>query len=81
MDKYTCALCGGTLITGRVAIRKSVGAKMRWPFPSDRVFFKSQESEQKSVTVLREGVSHQGFMCEQCGAVVVTKEKWMPETW
>jgi len=76
MEKLTCSICGGNLLPGRVAVRKSIAAKLQWPFPSDRLFFKPQDETQKSETVLREGVSHRGYKCENCRAVLVTRERW-----
>ena len=76
MEKKSCSICGEELDRGRVAIRKSIAAKLSWPFASDRLFFKKDGGDQKSETVIREGVSYEGFKCSGCGAVVVTKAKW-----
>jgi hypothetical protein len=74
-----CSLCGGDLLRGRAAVRKSVAAKLNWPFPSDRLFFKLDGDNQKSETILKEGVSYESFKCEQCGGVVLTGKRWVAE--
>ena len=76
MSMLTCSKCGGNLQPGRVAVRKSIAAKLQWPFPSDRLFYKPQDENLKSETILREGVSHIGFRCDDCGAVLITRERW-----
>ena len=79
MDSNLCSICGGKLVRGRAAVRKSVGAKLRWPFPSDRLFYKPDGDNQKSETILREGVSHEAFRCDECGAVLLTGKRWVSE--
>jgi hypothetical protein len=76
VDKKVCSICGDELNRGRVAIRKSLGAKMQWPWASDRLFFKSDGGDQGTETVIREGASYEAFMCSGCGSVVVTRAKW-----
>ena len=79
MKYYTCSLCGGELTRGRVAIRKSIAAKLSWPFPSDRLFFKPDKGESKSELVIQEGGSYEAFKCGACGSIMITKESWVPE--
>jgi hypothetical protein len=76
MDKKNCPICEHELLYGRVAIRKGIAAKLRWPWPSDRLFFKYEGSDGGTETVIREGASYQGYMCSGCNAVVVTRKKW-----
>lgn len=75
MSAKICSVCGGELVYGKVAIRKNVGAKLSWPFPSDRLFFKKDEGEPGTVTVIREGTSYEAYRCTRCEAVVVTLNK------
>jgi phage-related protein len=51
---------------------------MNWPLASDRLFFKADDSDQKSETVIREGRSYEAYKCGGCGAVLVTTQKWGP---
>lgn len=76
MDKLICPICGDDLLSCRVAIRKGLAAKLSWPWPSDRLFFKLDGSDQGTETVIREGASYRGYSCSGCGAVVVTRNKW-----
>ena len=71
MDKITCSICGSEMKHGRAAIRKHIGAKMRWPFPSDRLFFMPDNGNPKSETVVREGRTYEAFKCVECGAVLL----------
>jgi hypothetical protein len=79
MENKLCPICGCKLVRGRAAVRKSIGAKLQWPFPSDRLFYKPDGEDQKSVTILREGVSHEAFRCNECGAMLLTGERWVLE--
>jgi len=76
MENKNCSECGGQMVYGRAAIRKNIAAKLSWPFASDRLFFKPQGEKQKSVGVLYEGKSYQAYRCENCGALLVTGERW-----
>ena len=76
MDNKLCSICGNVLDRGRVAIRKSLAAKLSWPWASDRLFYKMDGGDQSPETVIREGSSFEAFKCSDCGAVVVTKTKW-----
>ena len=78
MENKTCVLCGAGLVRGRAAVRKSLAAKLSWPFASDRLFFKADDGDQKSETVIREGMSYEAYKCGGCGAVLVTTQKWGP---
>jgi hypothetical protein len=80
MENILCSICGGNLVRGRAAVRKSIGAKLQWPFPSDRLFFKPDGVDQKSITILREGGSYEAFRCDGCGALVLTEKRWVPES-
>lgn len=79
MEHYTCSLCGGEFVRGRAAIRKSIAAKLSWPFASDRLFFKPDKSESKSELVIREGGSYEAFKCGACGSIMLTRKSWVPE--
>jgi predicted RNA-binding Zn-ribbon protein involved in translation (DUF1610 family) len=76
MDNKSCSLCGRKLVRGRAAIRKSLPAKLSWPWASDRLFYKPDGEDQKTETVIREGSSYEAFKCETCGSVLLTKHKW-----
>jgi len=78
MEKYTCSICGGNLLPGRAAVRKSIVAKLQWPFPSDRLIYKGNGEGQKPVTILREGVSNIGYRCDECGVVLITMARYVP---
>ena len=71
MDQINCPLCEKMMKRGRAAIRKHIGAKMRWPFPSDRLFFVPDDADPKSETVIREGRTYEAFKCVGCGAVLL----------
>ena len=75
MDRLTCTICGSDMKPGRAALRKNIPAKLSWPFPSDRLFFKPDGGEQKSETVIREGQVYQAFKCDQCNAVLLTNRR------
>jgi len=75
MEQYTCPICQSNLMRGRTAIRTHIGAKMRGPFPSDRLFFKADGANQKSETVIREGKSYEAYCCESCGALIIPKNR------
>ena len=79
MKKYLCTVCGGNFIRGRAAVRKSIAAKLSWPFYSDRLFYKPDGESQPSETILREGVSQEAFKCEVCGALMITGKRWYTE--
>ena len=78
MDNKTCSQCGGQMVFGRAAIRKNLAAKLSWPWASDRLFFKLEGKDQKSVGVIREGRSYQAYRCQDCGALLLTGERWQP---
>ena len=73
MNTIVCPLCQSEMKPGRAAIRKHIGAKMRWPFPSDRVFFMPDGNQPKSETLMREGNTYRGYLCPECGAVLLPK--------
>jgi len=77
MDNKICSLCGKELTRGRVAIRKSLPAKLSWPWAGDRLFFKADRDVQKAETVIREGGSYEAFKCLSCGAVLLSGKKWV----
>ena len=79
MDKFTCSLCRGELVRGRVAIRKSLPAKLSWPWASGRLFYKADRGENKSELVAREGGSYEAYKCEGCGSVMLTRKRWVSE--
>lgn len=74
MNPIVCPLCKNEMKPGRVAIRKNIGAKMRWPFPSDRLFFMPDDGNPKSETVAREGRAYEAYKCENCGAVLLPQK-------
>ena len=76
MENKICPQCGGQMVYGRAAIRKNLAAKLQWPFASDRLFFKPQGENQKSMGVLYEGRSYQAYHCQDCGALLATREPW-----
>lgn len=75
MENLICPICKNEMKTGRAAIRKHIGAKMRWPFPSDRLFFKADGQEQRSETIVREGRSYEAYQCENCGALLIPQNR------
>jgi hypothetical protein len=75
MESIICPLCESNMKHGRAAIRKHIGAKMRWPFPSDRLFFMPDDGNPKSETVVREGRAYEAFMCSNCGAVLLSSKR------
>jgi hypothetical protein len=80
MLEKTCSLCGDKLVRGRVAVRKSLAAKLQWPFASDRLFFKPDGEGQGTETVIREGGSYEAFKCQGCQAVLITQNRWSAGT-
>lgn len=76
MDQKVCPICENDLKCGRVAVRKSIGAKLRWPWPSDRLFFKADEGDQRTETVIREGASYEAYKCSGCSAILITRNRW-----
>ena len=75
MDHFTCPVCNSNMVHGRAAVRKHTLAKMRWPFPSDRLFFRADNQDQGSETIIREGRSYDAYQCESCGALLIPQSR------
>jgi hypothetical protein len=75
MDQLTCPICQSNMAHGRAAVRKNIAAKMNWPFPSDRLFFKADGENQKSETIIREGRAYEAYRCESCGALLIPQNR------
>jgi hypothetical protein len=80
MEDKICSLCGDKLVRGRVAVRKSMAAKLSWPFYSNRLFYRPDGEDQRAETVIREGGSFEAFKCQGCHAVLITQKRWSAET-
>ena len=74
MNIIACPLCQSEMKSGRAAIRKNIGAKLQWPFPSDRLFFMPDDGNPKSETVAREGRAYEAYKCKNCGAVLMPQK-------
>jgi hypothetical protein len=75
MDQFLCPICQSNMAPGRAAVRKNLPARLGWPFPSDRLFFKADGQDQKSATIVREGRSYVAYRCENCGALLIPQNR------
>jgi hypothetical protein len=76
MNEKMCPLCGGAMVRGRAAIKKSRLAWLAWPFERDRLEFVADHAPGITEIVARQDTDYEAFKCVQCGALLLTQNKW-----
>ncbi len=76
MNEKKCALCGGNMVRGHAAIKKSWIAWLSWPFERDRLEFVADHAPGITEIVARQDMDYEAFKCVQCGALLLMQNKW-----
>jgi hypothetical protein len=76
MSEKQCSLCGSDMARGRAAIKKSWIAWISWPFERDRLEFVADHAPGITESVARQDTDYEAFKCVQCGALLLTQNKW-----
>jgi hypothetical protein len=76
MSEKKCSLCGGDIVRGHAAIKKSWIAWLSWPFEKDRLEFISDRAAGITETIIRQDTDYEAFKCVQCGALLLTQNTW-----
>jgi len=76
MNEKKCSLYGGDMVRGHATIKKSWLAWLAWPFERDRLEFVSERAADITEIIVRQGTDCEAFKCVQCGALLLTQNKW-----